>query len=124
MSSTLLYVNEKLNGLVLMKEGPWKYVNGRQKTPATSSKSEDSAELDKWETDGENAFATLCLAIADSEMSHVEECTTAAEVWEKFERVYETKSLNREMYIRKKLTNFKLEEGDTIQQHINKLNEI
>ena len=92
--------------------------------PATTSDGKDTAVLEKWETDCDNTFATLCLAITDSEMSHIEECTTAAEVWTKLAKVYEAKGVTQELYLRKQLSNFKLDDGNTIQQHINKLNEI
>ena len=66
MSSTALHANEKLNGtnyhqwkfrvkLILMKEGLWKYINDKLKAPA--SKSEGSADLDKWQA---NVPEELC----------------------------------------------------------------
>ena len=102
MLASPLHVNEKLNGtnyhqwkfrikLILMKEGLWKIMEGKRKAPASDSK--DTTALEKWETDCDNVFATLCLAITNSEMSHIEECTTAAEVWAKLAKVYEAKGV-------------------------------
>ena len=111
MSSSSLHVNKKLNAgnyhqwkfhvkLALMKEGLWRHVNSKAKAPASDSKT-GSSELTKWEVDEENVFATLCLTISDSEMLHIQECTTAAEAWKKLADIYEAKGVVRELYLRK-----------------------
>src|SRR4051794_39537055 len=134
MSSTTLQANEKLNAtnyhqwkfrikLVLMKEGLWKLVDGKRKEPI-SGKSDNTEEIMKWEADNESAFATLCLAISDSQMIHVRDCETAPDVWRKLKKVYEEKGVARELYLRRKMSNLKMEEGTTMQDHINELMDI
>src|SRR5215218_6681314 len=108
--------------LILMKEGLWKLIDGKRKAP--SSKSDDSAALEKWENDCESTFATICLAISNTELPRVKECKTAMEVWKKLADIYEKGGVARELYLRRQLSNFKKEEEDSMQQHINRLTEI
>src|SRR6184192_3886472 len=133
MSSTILHANEKLNvnnyhqwkfrvNLILMKEGLWKHVDRKRKAPISNK--EGSSSLEKWEAEGENAFATICLAINDTEMSHVHDCTTTTEVWKKLANVYESKGVAHELYLHRQLSNFKKLDDDMMQQHINRLTKI
>src|SRR3954466_6498050 len=120
MSSAILNASEKLNGtnyyqwkfrvqLILMREKLWDHVDAKFKAP--SSKSDDTADNAKWRADSQAAFATLCLTISDAQMRNVRNCKTAAEVWKRLEDIHESKSIARQMHLRRQLTNFiKLEE--------------
>src|SRR3954465_8900600 len=108
---------------ILMKEGLWKIVDEKRKAP-TVGKSDDTTALDKWEDDCENALATIRLTIGNSEKGHIENCTTAVEVWKKLAEVYEKKGVAHELYLRHEMANFKKQNDDTMKQHIDRLTDI
>src|SRR5215218_4015060 len=109
MTTPYMHASEKLNGdnyhdwkqrvkLILMKEGLWKLVDGKRKAP--TGKEDGTTALEKWEDDCENVYATICLTITTPIMVHVENLTSASEVWKKLAEVYEKKGIAHELYLR------------------------
>jgi hypothetical protein len=127
--------------MILTREDLWAIVSGAEVAPGpeitiTSDKGESSTSITTatataaatalavWTKNDQKALATICLAIGDSELIHVRMCRTSAEAWIKLQTTFVQKGLSRQIYLRRQLYTLKLSEGDTIQQHINRLGEI
>ena len=81
--------------------------------------SDEVGEDDK--TKDRKALATICLSVKDTELVHVQSCKTSAEAWQKLAEVYETKGLARKLYLRRRFFTIQLNEGQGMQEHINKV---
>src|SRR4051812_44607345 len=114
---------EKLTGLnfhhwkfkmrmVLIREGSWKIVNGMQKkSVAGKSDDEDNAYIE-WMDKDEKALSTICLAIADSELTYVRNCEMSVDAWKKLGETYEMKSLAQRLYLHKRLYTMQMIDTD------------
>src|SRR3954468_13531231 len=125
---------ERLNGtnyaqwkfrmrMILTKEKTWDVASGKLKAPKTSGKDDDEKAYDTWLAKDQDALASICLAVSDSEMSNLVECENAFQAWTKLENIYEAKDIARTLYLRRQFSTLKKAEGDTIQQHINRVTE-
>lgn len=123
-NSTSIHSIDKLDGsnyyawkfkirMVLIDKELWGVVGGSEARPQEN----DGA----WKKKDEKALATICLTIKDSELVHVRSCTTSADAWKKLGEVYETKSLARRLFLKRKLFTSRLEDGESMQEHINKI---
>ncbi len=123
---------ERLNGvnfynwkfkvqMLLIREDLWEIVNGSDTAPVGTSEAQAIAT---WRKRDQKALSTICLAIEDSELTHVRACKTAAEAWKNLGEAYETKGLARKLYLRRKFLTHMMIEGDTMQEHITRLSEM
>src|SRR4051812_17642169 len=82
--------------LVLIKKDLWTVMTGEDPQPTTSIKGKEteSGESSKaaamatktpteWKRIDQRARATICLAVNDSELTHVRSCKTSSDVWNK-----------------------------------------
>src|SRR4051812_26137853 len=103
---------ERLNGtnyslwkfrmrMILIKEKTWDVTSGKMTAPT------DAKALKAWTTRDQDALASICLAVSDSEMSHLTKCETAFEAWMKLQSIYEGKDLARMLYLRRQLSMLK-----------------
>ena len=110
MTSSLVSI-EKLTGsnyhtwkfdmkMMLMREELWAITNGKETLPKDGTSKDDV--LQEWAKKDEKALATICLAIAKSEQSHVHNCTTAAQAWKRLSDIYETRATARKLYLWKR----------------------
>src|SRR4051794_21283689 len=101
MSSSNITI-EKLDGnnfhtwklkmkMILIREDLWEIVNGETESPASSSgkEKESTATTKTWQKSDQKALATIFLAIADSQLTHIEDCMTSKEAWDKLQNTYE-----------------------------------
>lgn len=82
----------------------------------------DSSE--HWDKKNRKAKAILCLSLEDTQLMLVKSATSAKEVLDKLARHFEQKGLANKLFLRRKLFTMKLEEGESMESHINKIKEI
>lgn len=89
---------------ILIKNDVLDYDNGKSVKPKT-----DNAE---WIKDDQKAKADIILSMDPSELSHVKNCSTSKEVWDKLETVYESKGPARKAMLLKRLLFLKMKTDD------------
>lgn len=104
--------------MVLIDKDLWNVVEASEKDSKAAASSKDGDDL---AAKDKKALATICLSIKDSELVHVRTCKTSAEAWKKLGEVYETKGLARRLFLRRKFFTIQLQEGESMQEHINKV---
>jgi hypothetical protein len=85
-------------------------------TPATGMSKEDWDKLDR------RARSTIQLCLADSVLLNVSGESTAKELWDKLGNLYQSKSLVNKLFLRKKLYHLRMEDGDSVTEHLNAFN--
>lgn len=74
-----------------------------------------------WKRKNKQALSQIILSIADSELVHTIGAATAQEAMERLKAVYQVKGLAQSLYLRTKLVNMSLSDGDSMQQYINQM---
>jgi hypothetical protein len=67
------------------------------------------------------AFAMVCLAMEDSQLPLVRSASGAHDAWSRLEAHFERKTLANKLFMRRRFFTTMMEDGDDVQQHINKL---
>ena len=92
-------------------------IAGRKSLSNNLSKKEKQDILDK-------AQSTLILSLGDRALREVSRETSTAAFWRKLESLYMTKSLANRLYLKQRLYSFKMQEGRSIEDQIDKFNKI
>jgi hypothetical protein len=85
-------------------------------TPPTGMSKEDWEKLDR------RARSTIRLCLADSVLLNVSGESTTKELWDKLGNLYQSKSLVNKLFLRKKLYHLRMEDGDSVTEHLNAFN--
>jgi hypothetical protein len=85
-------------------------------TPATGMSKEYWDKLDR------RARSTIRLCLADSVLLNVSGESIAKELWGKLGNLYQSKSLVNKLFLRKKLYHLRMEDGDSVTEHLNPFN--
>jgi hypothetical protein len=85
-------------------------------TPVTGMSKEDWYKLDR------RARSTIRLCLEDSMLLNVSGESTAKEIWDKLGNLYQSKSLVNKLFLRKKLYHLRMEDGDSVTEHLNAFN--
>ena len=85
-------------------------------TKPTSVSTEDWEKLDR------KARSTICLCLSDSELLNVSGEDSTKNLWEKLGNLYQSKSLVNKLFLRKKLYHLRMEDGDSMTDHLNVFN--
>jgi hypothetical protein len=85
-------------------------------TPVTGMSKEDWDKLDR------RARSTIRLCLADSVLLNVSGESIAKELWDKLGNLYQSKSLVNKLFLRKKLYHLRMEDGDSVTEHLNAFN--
>jgi hypothetical protein len=85
-------------------------------TPPTGMSKEDWEKLDR------RARSTIRLCLTDSVLLNVSGESTAKELWDKLENLYQSMSLVNKLFFRKKLYHLRMEDGDFVTEHLNVFN--
>jgi hypothetical protein len=85
-------------------------------TPPTGMSKEDWEKLDR------RARNTIRLCLADSMLLNVSGESTSKELWNKLGNLYQSKSLVNKLFLRKKLFHLRMEDGDSVTEHLNAFN--
>ena len=82
-------------------------------TAPTGTSADDQKKMDR------KAKSTIRLCLSDSVLLNVSEEATAKYLWEKLEKLYQSKSLVNKLFLRKKLYNLRMRDGDLVADHLN-----
>ena len=85
-------------------------------TKPTGVSTEDWEKLDR------KARSTIRLCLSDSVLLNVSGEHSAKKLWEKLGNLYQSKSLVNKLFLRKKLYHLKMEDGDSMVDHLNVFN--
>lgn len=116
--------------LVLEEKELWDIVIGNEckpEAPTSSTKEQAAGEVSStpsivsFQKRERKAMATICLSLADNQLSLVRSATTAKGVWQCLVSNYEVKSLSNKLFLRKKYFTSTMSVGDTMMVHINKM---
>ena len=103
----------KMEDLLVDKE-QWAAVDPG--TKPTSVSTEDWEKLDR------KARSTIRLCLSDSVLLNVSGEDSAKKLWEKLGNLYQSKSLVNKLFLRKKLYHLRMEDGDSVTDHLNVFN--
>jgi hypothetical protein len=79
---------------------------------------------DDWKKMDRKAKSTIRLCLSDSVLLNVSEEATAKYLWEKLGKLYQSKSLVNKLFLRKKLYNLRMRDGDSVAEHLNAFNTV
>jgi hypothetical protein len=79
---------------------------------------------DKWEDLDEKALSALQLSLSPDVLREVMNAKSAAELWNKLEELYMTKSLANKLRLKERIYTIHMAEGTSIQSHLNEFNSI
>ena len=87
-------------------------------TKPTGMSDEDWKKLDR------KAKSTIWLCVSDSVLLNGSGEATAKTLWEKLGTLYQSKSLVNKLFLRKKLYNLRMKDGDSVTEHLNAFNTV
>jgi hypothetical protein len=102
--------------MVLLHQDLWSVVDGSWARP-----SEGDKDLAEWKKRANKAKALIILSLQLSQLEHVRRLETPSEIWEKLKEVHEPKGRQHRLFLRRKFFTMKMQEGDSMQEHINKI---
>ena len=80
--------------------------------------------VDDWKKTDQKSKITIRLCLSDSVLLNVSEEATAKDLWEKLGKLYQSKSLVNKLFLRKKLYNLRMRDGDSVAEHLNAFNTV
>ena len=80
--------------------------------------------VDDWKKTDRKAKSTIRLCLSDSVLLNVSEEATAKDLWEKLGNLYQSKSLVNKLFLRKKLYNLRMRDGDLVAEHLSAFNTV
>jgi hypothetical protein len=72
----------------------------------------------------QKAKSTIRLCLSDSVLLNVSEEATTKDLWDKLGNLYKSKSLVNKLFMRKKLYNLRMRDGDLVADHLNAFNTV
>ena len=126
MASNLKMEIEKFNGKIfelwklkmedlLVDRDQWIMVD--LGTAPTGTSADDWKKLDR------KVKSTIRLCLSDSVLLNVSEEATTKDLWDKLGKLYQSKSLVNKLFLRKKLYNLRMRDGDSA-EHLNAFNTV
>ena len=70
------------------------------------------------------AKSTIRLCVSDSVLLNVSREATTKALWDKLGTLYQSKSLVNKLFLRKKLYNLRMKDGDLVTEHLNAFNTV
>ena len=89
--------------------------------PGTTSIGTSTDDLKKLD---QKVKSTIRLCLSDSVLLNVSEEATTKDLWEKLGKLYQSKSLVNKLFLRKKLYNLRMRDGDSVAEHLNAFNTV
>ena len=79
---------------------------------------------DVWKKFDRKAKNTIRLCLSDSILLNVSEEATTKNLWDKLGKLYQSKSLVNKKFMKKKLYNMRMKDGDSVVEHLNAFNTV
>jgi hypothetical protein len=96
----------------------WDIVDGSEKVPPSNA---DPKVLMEYQRRVKKAMSIIMLNLADNQLAHIKSCKGPAEAWKILCNIHETKSLSNILFVRCKFFTCKMDEGDDLLDHVNKV---
>lgn len=96
----------------------------KEKPDAAQPDVVDPKEIEDWVRIDRKAKGLIRLCLADSILTNVMSEPTARDLWKKLESLYQSKSLVNKLFLRKKLYNLRMHEGDSFSAHLYNFNTV
>ena len=77
---------------------------------------------EEWKKLDQKAKSTIRLCVSDSVLLNVSGKATMKALWDKLGTLYQSKSLVNKLFLRKKLYNLRMKDGDSMIEHLNPFN--
>ncbi|TXG47928.1 hypothetical protein EZV62_027222 [Acer yangbiense] len=102
----------------------WKYMSRKVLSKETTIGERPTEIIDdgEWNKIDGNAIANLHLAQSDGVLLSVAEKKTAKEIWDTLTKSYEAKSLQRKIFLKRRLYTLRMAESSSVTDHCNTLN--
>lgn len=81
-------------------------------------------EEDKWEELDLKAASAIRLCLAKNVLANVQNLSSAKELWEKLEGLYQAKGISNRLLLKEQFHNLRMDEGTKISDHLSTLNNI
>jgi hypothetical protein len=105
--------------MVLLHQDLWNVVDGTLKKPG-----QNHADYQNWIRKAAKAKALIILSLHTSQLEHIRNIEGPQEIWDKLKEVHEPQGRQHRLYLRRKFFTIKMQEGDNMQDHINKIKSI
>eukprot|EP00253_Pinus_taeda_P034563 PITA_34563 len=79
---------------------------------------------EEWKKLDRKAKSTIRLCVSNSVLLNVSGEATARALWDKLGTLYQSKSLVNKLFLRKKLYNLRMKDGDSVTEHMNAFNTV
>ncbi|GBP05379.1 Retrovirus-related Pol polyprotein from transposon TNT 1-94 [Eumeta japonica] len=79
---------------------------------------------DEWNSNNEQALATIILGVKGTQLNYIRKCTKAADAWEKLAEVHKPKGPIQKVMLYKRLMSLKMEDNEEMTKYLNKFEEI
>jgi hypothetical protein len=79
---------------------------------------------DEWKKMDRKANSTIRLCLSNLVLLNVSEEARTKNLWEKLGNLYQSKSLVNKVFLRKKLYNLRMKDGDSVAEHLNTFNTV
>ena len=120
----LIRILKEKDLLTIVTDGPGSTPNTEDSAPSAAGKrpttTQESANLSK----DNQAFTIITLNIRDSQIPHIQKCSTAKQAWDALRAVHQGIGANGRMVLTQRLWALRLHEGDDMAAHLNGFREI
>jgi transposase InsO family protein len=96
----------------------WEIVEDSEEPPPSDA---DLKVTKDYQRRVKKAMSVIGLNLVDNQLAHIKSCKGPAEAWKTLCNIHETRSLSNILFIRRKFFTCKMEEGDNLLDHINKV---
>ncbi|KAL3621326.1 hypothetical protein CASFOL_036238 [Castilleja foliolosa] len=100
----------------------WPAIESEKPDAEGSEKAAAEKKIEEWNRIDRKAKGLIRLCLADNILTNVMGEPTARDLWRKLESLYQSKSLVNKLFLRKKLYNLRMHEGDSFSAHLNEFN--
>ena len=91
-------------------------------TRVTNFKHRYLSNREEWKKLDRKAKSKIRLCVSDSVLLNVSREATTKALWDKLGTLYQSKSLVKKLFLRKKLYNLRMKDGDSVTEHLNAFN--
>jgi hypothetical protein len=100
--------------MVLASMDLWEIVDGSEEAPPSNA---DPKVIKEYQRRAKKAMSTIGINLVDNQLHHIKRCKGPAEAW----NIHETRSLSNILFIHRKFFTCKMQEGEDLLDHINKV---
>ena len=104
--------------MVLASMDLWEIVHDTEEPPPFDA---DPKEKKGYQRRSKKAMSIIGLNLVDNQLAHMKSCKGPAEAWKTLCNIHETRSLSNILFIRRKFFTCKMQEGEDLLNHINKV---